>query len=160
MIVLDASACLELLLGTPTGKKVAKWIRPPEEDVHVPHLLDLEIAQTLRRYVLNQVLVARRAELASIDDRRSCAGPAAERSRRDQRRAGRRHAALGAPVAGLRHRAAGTDRGRPRPDQRAQCQRGNRHAPHRGRAPTRRMDHRRALDVEPAETLLQRLGRS
>ena len=64
MIVLDASACLELLLATPTGNKVAKWIRPPEEDIHVPHLLDLEIAQTLRRYVLNRVLAARRAELA------------------------------------------------------------------------------------------------
>ena len=38
----------------------------------------------------------------SVDDRRSRAGPAAERSRRDQRRAGRRHAALGAPVAGRR----------------------------------------------------------
>ena len=35
----------------------------------------------------------------SGDDRRSRADPAAERSRRDQRRAGRRHAALGARVA-------------------------------------------------------------
>ncbi len=64
MIVLDASACLELLLGTPTGNEVAKWIRPPEEDVHVPHLLDLEVTQALRRYVLNRSLAARRAELA------------------------------------------------------------------------------------------------
>ena len=37
--------------------------------------------------------------------------------RRDERRAGRRHAALGARVAGHRHRAAGADRGRRRPDQ-------------------------------------------
>ena len=64
MIVLDASACLELLLGTPSGNEVAEWIRPPEEDVHIPHLLDLEIAQTLRRYVLHRALAARRAELA------------------------------------------------------------------------------------------------
>ena len=35
---------------------------------------------------------------ASRDDRRRRAGPAAERTRRDQRRAGRRHAALGARV--------------------------------------------------------------
>ena len=55
---------------------------------------------------------------ASRDDRRRRAGPAAERSRRDQRRAGRRHAALGARVGRRRHRAAGADRGRRRPDQR------------------------------------------
>ncbi len=64
MIVLDASACLELLLGTPTGNEVAKWIQPREEDVHAPHLLDLEIAQTLRRYVMKRGLAATRAELA------------------------------------------------------------------------------------------------
>ena len=93
----------------------------------------------------------------SIDDRRSRADPAAERSRRDQRRAGRRHDALGVPVAGQPHRAAGPDRGRRRPDQR---QRRKRHAPDLGRARARRMDHRRALDVDPAEALLQRLGRS
>ena len=44
-------------------------------------------------------------------------------SRRDQRRAGRRQAALGAPVAGLPHRAAGPDRGRRRPDRRQRRQR-------------------------------------
>ncbi len=64
MIVLDASACVELLLGTPVGHEVARWIRPPREDVHVPHLLDLEIAQTLRRYVLSRAVAERRAELA------------------------------------------------------------------------------------------------
>ena len=62
----------------------------------------------------------------------------------DQRRARRRHAALGAPMARLPHRAAGPDRGRRRPDQR---QRQQRHAPPRGRAWTRRMDRRRALDL-------------
>src|ERR1022692_1949259 len=43
------------------------------------------------------------------------------------------------------------------PDQR---QRQQRHAPPRGRAWTRRMDRRRALDLEWAEALLQRLRRS
>ena len=63
---------------------------------------------------------------APIDDRRSRAGPAVERTRRDQRRAGRRQAALGAPLAGLPHRAAGPDRGRRRPDQRQRPQNGTR----------------------------------
>ena len=76
-----------------------------------------------------------------VDNRRRRADPAVERSRRDQRRARRRHAALGAPMAGLSHRAAGPDRGRRRPDQR---QRQQRHAPPRGRAWTRRMDRRQS----------------
>ena len=53
-----------------------------------------------RRAALVRPERRRRLQLAtSVDDRRSPAGPAAERSRRDQRRAGRRQAALGARVA-------------------------------------------------------------
>ncbi len=51
MIVLDASAVLELLLGTDRGNRVAERIARPEETLHAPHLLDLEVAQVLRRYV-------------------------------------------------------------------------------------------------------------
>jgi predicted nucleic acid-binding protein len=50
MIVLDASAVVELLLRTPTGARVAARISAPEESLHVPHLLDLEVTQVLRRY--------------------------------------------------------------------------------------------------------------
>lgn len=51
MIVLDASALLELLLGTETGRLVAARISDPSLGLHVPHLADIEIAQALRRYV-------------------------------------------------------------------------------------------------------------
>jgi predicted nucleic acid-binding protein len=50
VIVLDASAVLELLLGTPAGTLVAERILPPEETLHAPHLVDLEVAQVLRRF--------------------------------------------------------------------------------------------------------------
>jgi predicted nucleic acid-binding protein len=50
LIVLDASAVLELLLRTPTGGVVEKRITAPRETIHVPHLLDVEIAQVVRRY--------------------------------------------------------------------------------------------------------------
>lgn len=50
MIVLDASAVLELLLQTQTGARVAGRIAAPDESLHAPHLLDLEVAQVLRRY--------------------------------------------------------------------------------------------------------------
>jgi len=50
VIVVDASALVEILLNRPSGKRLAYRLRDPDEAVHVPHLIDLEIAQTLRRY--------------------------------------------------------------------------------------------------------------
>ena len=50
MIVLDASVVLELLLTTPAGARVAQRIAGPAETLHAPHLLDLEVAQVLRRF--------------------------------------------------------------------------------------------------------------
>jgi predicted nucleic acid-binding protein len=50
LIVLDASAAVELLLRTATGARVADRIAPDAETLHAPHLLDLEVAQVLRRY--------------------------------------------------------------------------------------------------------------
>ena len=51
MIVLDASAVLELLLNTPAGVEVAARVSDPAVGLHVPHLVDVEVAQALRRYV-------------------------------------------------------------------------------------------------------------
>ena len=51
MIVLDASALVELILDTPTGQLVAGRIADPAEGLHVPHLADIEVVQALRRYV-------------------------------------------------------------------------------------------------------------
>ncbi len=51
MIVLDASALLELVLATPTGQLVAARIGDPTEGLHTPHLADVEVTQALRRYV-------------------------------------------------------------------------------------------------------------
>jgi predicted nucleic acid-binding protein len=51
LIVLDASALVELVLGTPRGRAVASRIGDPEVSLNVPHLADVEVAQVLRRYV-------------------------------------------------------------------------------------------------------------
>jgi predicted nucleic acid-binding protein len=67
MIVLDASAVLELLLRTSTGKSVADRIASPKETLHAPHLLDLEVAQVLRRYEAAKTLTPRRADEALGD---------------------------------------------------------------------------------------------
>jgi predicted nucleic acid-binding protein len=50
MIVVDASAVLDVLLRTPAAKAVEKWLFDPEQTLHAPHLLDLEVAQIIRRY--------------------------------------------------------------------------------------------------------------
>ena len=50
MIVVDASAIIEVLLNTPAGIQVAERLFDPNETLHAPHLLDIEVAQVLRRY--------------------------------------------------------------------------------------------------------------
>jgi predicted nucleic acid-binding protein len=50
MIVLDASALVELVLDTPAGRRVASRIADPALGLHIPHLADVEVTQALRRY--------------------------------------------------------------------------------------------------------------
>lgn len=64
MIVLDASAVVELLLGTRLGRSIAARIADPELGLHVPHLLDVEVTQALRRYVQSGELDQASAEAA------------------------------------------------------------------------------------------------
>jgi predicted nucleic acid-binding protein len=50
VIVVDASAILEVLLNTPAAARVGERLFAGGETLHAPHLLDLEVAQGLRRY--------------------------------------------------------------------------------------------------------------
>lgn len=50
MIVVDASAMLEVLLRTETGARVEQRLLARGESLHAPHLIDVEVAQVLRRY--------------------------------------------------------------------------------------------------------------
>ncbi|MGH9361660.1 MAG: type II toxin-antitoxin system VapC family toxin [Thermoanaerobaculia bacterium] len=61
MIVVDASALLEFLLRTARGARLAERLRAPDSSTHVPHLLDLEAAQVLRRYVRRGEIHSERA---------------------------------------------------------------------------------------------------
>lgn len=70
MIVLDASALVELILDTPAGKKIAARIADPVVGLHTPHLADIEVAQALRRYVRGGEIGAGEAARA-IDDLRA-----------------------------------------------------------------------------------------
>jgi predicted nucleic acid-binding protein len=68
VIVLDASAAIEWLMKGPAGTKVDRrlFLSPPST-LHVPHLLDVEIAQVLRRYVREKSMTASRGEEALQD---------------------------------------------------------------------------------------------
>ena len=60
MIVIDASAALEALLRTAVGRVVETRIFQAGETLNAPHLLDLEVAQVLRRLAAARRIEAQR----------------------------------------------------------------------------------------------------
>lgn len=67
MIVLDASAVIELLLGTGASAKIANRIARPGETLHAPHLVDVEVTHVLRRLQLGGELGEERGRQALED---------------------------------------------------------------------------------------------
>lgn len=67
MIVVDASALLEALLRTPSAEAVEIRLFAPGQTLHAPHLLDVEVAQVIRRYTANGDIDATRGRLALED---------------------------------------------------------------------------------------------
>ena len=70
MIVVDASALIEALLRTPAAQAVEGRLFEPGQTLHAPHLLDVEVAQVVRRYAaIGEIDEARgRAALADLAD--------------------------------------------------------------------------------------------
>jgi predicted nucleic acid-binding protein len=70
LIVIDASAVIELLLQTDVGIQVGNRALNPAERLCAPHVLDLEVTQVLRRFAqLREVAPAR--SLQALDDYRA-----------------------------------------------------------------------------------------
>lgn len=67
MTVLDASAAIDWLLQTSAGERVQARIYSRNESLHSPHLLDLEVAQVLRRLIGEGVISSDRADQAIED---------------------------------------------------------------------------------------------
>ena len=67
MIVVDASALLEVLLRTPAAKDVEGRLFAPRQTLHVPHLVDAEIAQVIRRYAAKGDINGDRGRAALAD---------------------------------------------------------------------------------------------
>jgi predicted nucleic acid-binding protein len=67
VIVVDASALLEFLLQTSLGARVEARLFREEEELHAPHLVDVEITQGLRRLVRTGEVSSSRADEAIAD---------------------------------------------------------------------------------------------
>jgi predicted nucleic acid-binding protein len=67
VIVVDSSALLEVLLNTPAASRVADRLFASGETLHAPHLIDLEVAQVLRRYSATGEISSARGSEALTD---------------------------------------------------------------------------------------------
>lgn len=64
MIVVDASVVIELLLRSPDAAAIQARVFGGGELLHAPHLMDVEVAQVMRRYSLRGEITAARGALA------------------------------------------------------------------------------------------------
>ena len=67
MIVVDASAVLEVLLRTGAAQAVEGRLFDPQETLHTPHLLDVEVTHVIRRYAAKGEIDGERGT-AALDD--------------------------------------------------------------------------------------------
>ena len=67
MIVIDASAAFEWLLGGDGVEAIERHVLAAGAVLHAPHLLDVEVAQVLRRGVAAGKFTSARAD-AALDD--------------------------------------------------------------------------------------------
>jgi len=67
VIVIDASALLEALLRTPAAEAVERRLFEQGQTLHAPHLLDVEVAQVVRRYAANGEISDERGRAALHD---------------------------------------------------------------------------------------------
>ena len=65
--MVDASALLEVLLRTPAAAAVEERLFDMGDTLHAPHLIDIEVAQVLRRYAAAGHIPTRRCREA-LDD--------------------------------------------------------------------------------------------
>jgi predicted nucleic acid-binding protein len=67
MIVVDASALVEVLLHGPKAESVARILFAAGQTMHAPHLIDIEVAHVLRRYAMRGDIASGRSVTALSD---------------------------------------------------------------------------------------------
>jgi predicted nucleic acid-binding protein len=66
-LVVDASALVEYLFGTPAGRRLAPMLEQREAWLNVPALCDLEVAAAVRRALAGRRMSTARATIAVRD---------------------------------------------------------------------------------------------
>src|SRR6185437_16940946 len=67
MIVVDASALLEVLLRRPAATDVESWLSQPDQTIHAPHLIDVEVTQVVRRFAMHDKIDNQRGRDVLVD---------------------------------------------------------------------------------------------
>jgi predicted nucleic acid-binding protein len=67
LIIVDASAVIDLLIQSAAGLLVEKRIYARPDSMHAPHILDLEVTQVLRRLARDGTVSDARADMAMQD---------------------------------------------------------------------------------------------
>lgn len=67
IIVIDASVLADVLLRTPDAFALRGRLFQSENTLYAPHLIDLEVAQVLRRHVLRRLAEPERCQAALAD---------------------------------------------------------------------------------------------
>jgi len=67
LIVIDASPLVDLLLRAPGARDIQAKIFAPGQTLHAPHLLDIEVAQFVRRHAANGHISRDRGRSALAD---------------------------------------------------------------------------------------------
>jgi len=67
LIVVDASAVIEVLLRTPAANALERSMFAPGQTLHAPHLLDVEVAQVIRKYAARGEIDGARGRMAIAD---------------------------------------------------------------------------------------------
>ena len=67
MLVVDASAVVELLMASPTGSAVGDFVFSSDEPLAAPQLVDIEVLHAIRRFHRMGVLPLDRSEQALED---------------------------------------------------------------------------------------------
>jgi predicted nucleic acid-binding protein len=64
VIVVDASALVEVLLRTPVAPAIEQRLFNTGRTLHAPHLLDIEVAHAIRRYAISGQIDGERGRAA------------------------------------------------------------------------------------------------
>lgn len=67
MIVVDASALLEVLLRRPAASNVESWLSQPDQTIHAPHLIDVEVTHVVRRFAMHGKIDDQRGRILLAD---------------------------------------------------------------------------------------------